>query len=177
MVSDNLPRMKIAALLSFTLIMSARCIAQTPLKTVSVSELQSVTGLPLNQAVAARETYKKPLKLAFARQMDQAGKDCQNTSGQQPYNVCIGEADEAADGDFATFYNSLQMLCHDQDQLLTLQQSEKQWKAYIDSAMKAARSAWPDGSGAPGFAGQVYLSLVRDYMRELSEIYSLNIAQ
>jgi hypothetical protein len=43
--------------------------------------------------------------------------------------------------------------------------------------MKATRAAWPDGTGASGFASQVYLSLVRDHMRELNGIYSLNIAQ
>jgi hypothetical protein len=36
---------------------------------------------------------------------------------------------------------------------------------------------WPNGTGAPGFAGEVHLSLVRDHMRELHEIYGLNIAQ
>jgi hypothetical protein len=43
--------------------------------------------------------------------------------------------------------------------------------------MKAVRVAWPDGTAAPGVAGQVYLSLVRDHMRELDEIYTLNISQ
>ncbi|WP_221312825.1 lysozyme inhibitor LprI family protein [Granulicella aggregans] len=144
------------------------------MKTDSINELQSVIGLPLSQAVAAREVYKKPLKAALARQ---AGTACQTTSGQQPYNVCMGKEDETAYSDFAIFYNNLQMLCHDQDQLLTLQQSEKQWKAYSDSTMKATRAAWPDGTAAPGVAGQVYLSLVRDYMRLLVEIYDLNISQ
>jgi hypothetical protein len=69
------------------------------------------------------------------------------------------------------------MLCHDQDQLTTLQASEKAWQMYENSAMKATRASWPDGTGAPGFAGQVNLSLVRDRMRELDEIYGLNIAQ
>jgi uncharacterized protein YecT (DUF1311 family) len=105
--------------------------------------------------------------------------DCQTEDdrGQQQYNICMGQADEEADKDFAIFYNNLQMLCHDQDQLATLQDSEKTWKIYSESAMKAARAAWPNGTGAPGFAGQVYLSLVRDYMRELNEIYGLNISQ
>ena len=169
--------MKIATLFSLAVILSARCNAQLSVKTVSPGELQSVNGLPLNQAVAAREVYKKRLKVAFGRQMGQAGKDCQATSGQQPYNVCMGKADEAADRDLATFYNNLQMLCHNQDQLLTLQQSEKHWEVYSDSAMKATRAAWPSGTGASGFASQVHLSLVRDYMKQLYEIYSLNIAQ
>jgi hypothetical protein len=43
--------------------------------------------------------------------------------------------------------------------------------------MKATRAAWPDGTGALGFAGQIYLFLVRDYMRNPSEIYGLNISQ
>jgi uncharacterized protein YecT (DUF1311 family) len=169
--------MKFAALLTLALFMSARCNGQTSVKTVSLNELQSVIGLPLSQAVAAREVYKKPLKAALARQAGQAGTACQTAAGQQPYNVCMGKEDEMADSDFAIFYNNLQMLCHDEDQLLTLQQSEKQWKAYSDSAMKATRAAWPDGTGAPGFAAQIYLCLVRDYMRELSEIYGLNISQ
>jgi uncharacterized protein YecT (DUF1311 family) len=111
--------------------------------------------------------------------MELAGKDCQmeSTQGQQPYNICMGKADELADRDFAAFYNNLQMLCHDQNQLSSLQQSEIHWRAYSDSAMRAVRSAWPDGTAAPGVAGQVYLSLVRDYMHALGEIYSLNISQ
>jgi uncharacterized protein YecT (DUF1311 family) len=174
---NSMDSMKPTAILSLALIALARCNAQTPVQVVSPSQLQAVNGLPLNQAVEAREAYKKPLKSAYARQMGQAGKDCEATQGQQPYNVCIGKASELADGDFRTFYNNLQMLCHNRDQLLTLQQSETQWKAYSDSTMKAARAAWPNGTGAPGFVGQVYLSLLRDYMRQLHEIYSLNIAQ
>ena len=169
--------MKFAALLVLALFMSCLCDGQTSVKTVSLHELQSVIGLPLNQAVAAREAYKKPLKAALARQAGQAGTACQTASGQQPYNVCMGQEDETAGSDFAIFYNNLQMLCHDEDQLLTLQQSEKQWKAYSDSTMKATRATWPDGTAAPGVAGQVYLALIRDYMRLLDKIFDLNISQ
>jgi uncharacterized protein YecT (DUF1311 family) len=140
--------------------------------------LQAIIGLPLNQAVKQRETYKGPLKSAYERQISVEGKDCQaEIKWQQPYNICIGRASEHAEEDYAIFYNNLQMLCHDQDQLTTLQASEKAWQMYENSAMKATRASWPDGTGAPGFAGQVNLSLVRDRMRELDEIYGLNIAQ
>jgi uncharacterized protein YecT (DUF1311 family) len=107
------------------------------------------------------------------------GKDCQPESeqGQQPYNICVGQASEQADKDFAVFYNNLQLLCHDQDQLITMQASEKAWKMYKESALRATHASWPDGSGASGFAAEVYLSLVRDRMRELDKIYGLNIAQ
>jgi uncharacterized protein YecT (DUF1311 family) len=166
-------------LLSLALTVLARCSAQKALQVVSPSQLQALIDLPLGEAIKARETYKRPLKSAYARQMELAGKDCQmeSTQGQQPYNACLGKADQLADGDFAAFYNNLQMLCHDQNQLSSLQQSEIHWRAYSDSAMKAVRAAWPDGSAAPGVAGQVYLSLIRDYMRELHEIYTLNISQ
>ncbi|MBB5060471.1 hypothetical protein HDF16_005207 [Granulicella aggregans] len=53
----------------------------------------------------------------------------------------------------------------------------RQTKLDIDSTMKATRAAWPDGSATSGFAGQVYLYLVRNYMRLLDEIYDLNISQ
>ncbi len=107
------------------------------------------------------------------------GKDCQAESqkGQQPYNICMGQACQHADEDNAIFYNNLQLLCHDQDQLTTLQAFEKAWRIYKESAIKATHAAWPDGTGASGFASQVYLSMVRDHMRELDEIYGLNIAQ
>jgi uncharacterized protein YecT (DUF1311 family) len=107
------------------------------------------------------------------------GKDRQAESeqGQQPYNICMGQVSERVDTDYAIFYNNLQMLCHDQDELTTLHASEKAWKIYEDSALKATHAAWPDGTGASGFASEVYLSLVRDRMRELHEIYGLNIAQ
>jgi hypothetical protein len=85
----------------------------------------------------------------------------------------MGQTDEAADRDYATFYNNLQMLCHDQEQLKTLQT----WRAFRDSAMDAVHAAWSSGTGAPGFHGQVYLTLLRDHMRELYEIYGLNISQ
>jgi uncharacterized protein YecT (DUF1311 family) len=111
--------------------------------------------------------------------MSKNDKDCQAESqqGQQPYNICMGQAEQQADNDLALFYNNLQMLCHDLDQLTTLQASEKAWRLYRDSLITATHAAWPDGSGAPGFASQVRLSLVRDRMRELHEIYGLNIAQ
>ncbi len=43
--------------------------------------------------------------------------------------------------------------------------------------MKAADAAWPTGTQASGFAGEVYLRLVRDRMNELYDIYGLNISQ
>jgi len=171
--------MKARVLLPLALIVLARCNAQKALQVVSPSQLQALIDLPLAEAVKARETYKGPLKSAYARQMEPAGKDCQmeSTQGQQQYNVCMGKADESADGDFAAFYNNLQMLCHDQNQLSSLQQSETHWKAYSDSAMKGSSRSVARRFGSPGVAGQVYLSLVRDYMRELDEIYTLNISQ
>ncbi len=169
--------MKTAASFCFALIMCCNCHAQTSVKTVSLSELESINGLPLDKAVAARQVFKKPLQAAYARQIEQAGKDCQPDSGQQPYNVCIGKASVVADSDFAVFYNNLQMLCHDQEQLVTLQDSEKRWAAYRDSAMNAAHAACLNGTGASSFASQVYLSLIRGHMRELDEIYGLDISQ
>jgi uncharacterized protein YecT (DUF1311 family) len=153
--------------------------AQTIPQNISPAQLQTVIGLPLSQAVNLRETYKGPLKSAYARQIALTGKDCnvESDQGQQPYTICMGHADEQADKDFAVFYNNLQMLCHDQAQLATLQSFEATWQLYKDSAMKATHASWPDGTGAPGLAGQVYLSLVRNHMRELDEIYGLNIAQ
>jgi uncharacterized protein YecT (DUF1311 family) len=108
-----------------------------------------------------------------------SGKDCEVEAklGQQPYNICMGEADEQADRDYATFYNNLQLLCHDQDQLRTLQSSEKAWQTYRDAMAKATDSSWPEGTGAPGFAGEVRLLLLRNRMRELYKIYGLNITQ
>jgi uncharacterized protein YecT (DUF1311 family) len=152
---------------------------QTVLENIPPAQLQAVIDLPLDQAVQRREVYKGPLKSAYARQMAFSGKDCETEAahGQQQYNICMGQADEEADKDLAIFYNNLQMLCRDQHELATLQDSEKIWKLYSDSAMKAANAAWPSGSGAPGFAGEVHLSLIRDYMRELNEIYGLNISQ
>lgn len=105
-----------------------------------------------------------------------AGKDCEDVQAQQPYNVCMGHADEQADKDFATFYNNLQMLCHDQTQLAALQALQATWQQYRDNAMKATRAVWPDGTAAPGVEGLVYLSLVRNQMRVLGEIYQMNIA-
>jgi uncharacterized protein YecT (DUF1311 family) len=171
--------MKFKASVILLLALPAFCCAQTTTQSISPAQLQAVIGLPLNQAVKQRETYKRPLKSAYERQTSMIGKDCQAESrqGQQPYNICMGQANEQADKDFAIFYNNLQMLCNDQDQLTTLQASEKAWQMYKDSAMKAAHASWPDGTGASGFAGEVYLSLVRDHIHELDEIYGLNIAQ
>jgi uncharacterized protein YecT (DUF1311 family) len=155
------------------------CEGQGPSQDTSPAQLQTVIDLPLNRAVQQREAYKAPLKAAYDRQIKMTGKDCQPESekGQQPYNVCMGQAEGQADKDFAAFYGNLQMLCHDQNQLTTLQNSQRAWVAYADSAMKAAHASWSEGSGAPGFAAAVYLSLVRNRMRELNEIYGLNIAQ
>ncbi len=155
------------------------CYAQPTTQDISSAQLQAVIDLPLDQAVQKRETYKGPLKAAYQRQVSMLGKDCEAEAdqGQQPYNICMGEASKQPDEDFAIFYNNLQMLCHDQDELATLQASEKAWKMYEDSALKATQAAWSDGSGASGFYSEVYLSLVRDHMRELHKIYGLNIAQ
>jgi cytochrome c551/c552 len=154
------------------------CHGQATARDISPSQLQAVLDLRLDQAVKLRETYKAPLKSAYKRQTSMTGNDCQaEIKWQQPYNVCMGQATVRADEDYAIFFNNLQMLCHDQNQLTTLQAFEKVWQMYKDGAMKATHAAWPEGTGAAGFAGQVYLSLVRDHMRELEEIYGLNIAQ
>ena len=89
----------------------------------------------------------------------------------------MGRVADEAEKDFDVFYSNLQMLCHDRNQLSTLQDSQKNWLAYKDSALKAARALWPEGSGAPGFLAEVHLRLVRYHMRELNETYALNIAQ
>src|SRR5581483_11894518 len=171
--------MKIAVGTLVALFVLAFCHAQTASNDISPAQLQTVTSLPLGQAVKQRETYKAPLKSAYDRQIAMVGKDCsaESKAGQQPYNVCMGQADEQADRDFAIFYRNLQMLCHSQDEFATLQILHKVWLSYKEAAMKAAHAAWPEGTGAPGFAAQVYLSLLRDHMRELSEIYGVNIAQ
>jgi uncharacterized protein YecT (DUF1311 family) len=155
------------------------CHAQTTTKDISPAQLQAVIDLPPIQAMHKRETYKGPLKAAYQRQISVFGKDClaEADQGQQPYNVCMGQASKQADEDYAIFYNNLQMLCHDQDELTALQALEKAWKKYEDSALKATQTAWPDGSGASGFYGEVYLLLVRDHMRDLDKIFGLNIAQ
>ena len=155
------------------------CYAQPTTQDISPAQLHAVIDLPLDQTVHKRETIKGPLKAAYQRQISMLGKDCEAEAdeGQQPYNICMGHASEQADKDYAIFYNSLQMLCHDQGQLSTLQASEKAWKIYEDSALKATQAAWSDGSGASGFYGEVYLLLVRDHMRDLQEIFGLNIAQ
>jgi uncharacterized protein YecT (DUF1311 family) len=169
--------MKVAAGIVLVLTLPALCPAQSQTRDISPTQLQAILSLPLEQAVKQRETYKVPLKSAYDRQMAATGKDCQAVQGQQPYNVCMGHVSVQADKDFAIFYNDLQMVCHNQDQLATLQASEKAWLRYKDSAMKATFAAWPDGTGASGFAGGVYVSLVRNRMRELNGIYALNIAQ
>jgi uncharacterized protein YecT (DUF1311 family) len=169
-------RLGVILLLAFS---ATCCHAQATPVDISRSQLQAVIGLPLSQAVTRRETFKEPLRSAYQRQISRIDKDCQDESqqGQQGYNICMGHAEQQADSDFALFYNNLQMLCHDQDQLTTLQASEKAWRLYRESVAKATHAAWAEGSGAPGFASQVQLSLVRDRMGELHEIYGLNIAQ
>ncbi len=171
--------LRLAVFLLLVLALPAIFYGQTKPEDISLSQLQSVISLPLSQAVKQREVYKEPLKAAYERQIAMTEKDCEAESkqGQQPYNICMGKASEQADNDSAIFYNNLQMLCHDQDQLTTLQASEKVWMSYRDSVMKATHASWPDGSGASGFTSLVYLSLVRDHMSELDEIYGLNIGQ
>ena len=146
---------------------------------ISPSRLQAILELPLNEAVRQRAMYKEPLKSAYERQMSLSDKDCrvEIDQGQQPYNICIGRANEQADNDYAIFYNNLQLLCHDQDQLKTLQASEKVWRTYLHAMGEATHASWPEGTGAPGFAGEVSALLVRDRMRELDKIYGLNISQ
>jgi uncharacterized protein YecT (DUF1311 family) len=144
---------------------------------IAPARLQSILALSLSQGVLKREQYKQSLEAAYNRQLALTHKDCEAVEGQQPYNICIGKADERADADFSVFYNNLQLLCHDQNQLATLQASERSWQQYRDSAMKAAHAAWSEGTGAPGFAGEVYLALVRNRMKELYKIYELNISQ
>ena len=153
------------------------CTGQATPENISPSRLQAILDLPLSKAVDERATYKVPLKSAYQRQM--SDKDCavEISQGQQPYNICIGKADEQADREYATFYNNLQLLCHDQDQLRTLQSSEQVWRTYREAMAKATDASWPEGTGAPGFAGEVYLLLLRNRMRELYKIYGLNISQ
>jgi len=166
-------------LLAVALASSIVCYPQTALHDIQPSELQAVLDQQLDQAVRQRTTYKGPLTAAYNRQIAMTDKDCRLESerGQQPYNICMGQAEQQAKKDFAIFYNNLQMLCHDQVQLKALQASSNAWRVYQESAMNAAQASWSGGTGASGFASQVYLSLLRDYMRELHEIFGLNIAQ
>jgi uncharacterized protein YecT (DUF1311 family) len=164
-----------AAILSLSL----SCPAQTPgTRDIPASQLQAILDLPLDQAVKRREVYKVPLKAAYARQIALTDRDCLAESAQQqPYNICMGHAEEQADADYAVFYNNLQLICHGPEELTAMQASEKVWHAYRDSAMQAEHAAWPDGTGAPGFAAQVSLTLLRNRMSELRLIFGLNIAQ
>jgi uncharacterized protein YecT (DUF1311 family) len=170
--------MKCAVIVFAALCLTVSSQAQTAIHDIEPSQLQTVLSLPLDQAVKARETYKAPLKAAYEREMALAGKDCKETSdqGQQPYNACMGKAGMQAQMDYTIFYNNLQMLCHDQNQLTALQIYQKAWTAYRENAMSAALASWPNGSGAPGFYSLVYLKLVRDSMQELATIYDLNIS-
>jgi uncharacterized protein YecT (DUF1311 family) len=171
--------MKFNAGIVLLLALPAFSFAQITTHDISAAQLQAILDQPLDQAIKLRDTYKVPLKAAYERQVAMTGKDChaEAQQDQQSYNICIGHAGEQANKDYAIFYNNLQMLCHSQDQLTTLQASEKQWQTYKDSAMKATYASWSEGTGAGGFASQVYLSLMRDRMNELYEIYGLNIKQ
>lgn len=155
------------------------CAAQTNSQDVRPSQLKALLDLPLEQAVQKRKLYQESLKAVYARQSSLAGTDCATEidHGQQPFNLCIGQADDQARKDFATFYGNLQMLCHSQEQLIALQMSEASWNSYRDNALKAAQVSWADGTAASGVIGRVYLSLLRDRMNELSETYDLNISQ
>src|SRR5690348_10231024 len=119
------------------------CNAQTKPENIPPSRLQAILDSP-DEGVAQRETYKVPLKSAYERQMGLSEKDChaEADQGQQPYNICMGNAEQQADKDYATFYNNLQLLCHDQDQLKALQSSEQAWRIYLDAMEKAAHAAW-----------------------------------
>jgi uncharacterized protein YecT (DUF1311 family) len=169
--------MKCIALALLVLNCSCLCVAQDSARDISPSQLQSILSLPLDQAIQQREPYKVRLNDAYQKQIALTGKDCLTEQGQQSYNICMGTASQQGDSDLATFYNNLQMLCHTQSQLLTMQASQAAWNVYKDSTMKAAFASWPAGTGAPGFAGEVYLTLQRDRMRELHQIYALNISQ
>ncbi len=154
---------------------SSLCGAQIVERDISASELTAITGLPLEQAVQKRELYKAPLKAALKRQMNQIGKDCQAIEGQQPYNICMGKADQQADADLVIFYDNLPMLCYNQSELSALQRCEQVWQEYRRSAMHAAN--WPEGTAGPGIRGLVDLSLIRSHIQVLVEIYDLNISQ
>jgi uncharacterized protein YecT (DUF1311 family) len=158
---------------------SVLCHAQSAATDISAEQLQKITQLPLRAAVEQRERFKIPLRSAYDRQMNASDKDCRAevNDGQQPYNVCMGNASIQANKDFATFYTNLQMLCHDLRELTALQATHKAWLLYEDKSSDAARAAWSEGTGASGFANQIYLSILRDHMRELHEIYGLNISQ
>ena len=171
--------MKLSPGIIFLLAVPICCNAQTTPENISPARLQAIIDLPLNKAVEQRAIYKVPLKSAYERQMTMSHEDCEAevSQGQQPYNICMGKANEQTDRDYATFYNNLQLLCHDQDQLRTLQSSEQAWRMYRDAMGKATYASWPEGTGAPGFAGEVSLLLMRNRMRELYKIYGLNVTQ
>jgi uncharacterized protein YecT (DUF1311 family) len=165
--------------LVFLLATQVCCSAQITPKDIASSRLQAIIDLPLNEAIQQRAAYKVPLKSAYERQMAMSDKDCEKEAneGQQPYNTCMGKAAEQAEEDYATFYNNLQLLCHDQDQLRTLQFSEQAWRTYRDAMEKAANASWSEGTGAAGFSSEAELLIIRNRMRELYKIYGLNIAQ
>src|ERR1035441_9994178 len=91
--------MKVVSLIFCALALPLFCNGQHASEDISPAQLQTVIDLPLGQAVEQRETYKAPLRAAYDRQITMTGKDCQAESeaGQQPYNVCMGQADVQAD--------------------------------------------------------------------------------
>lgn len=170
--------MKLNIGLIFLLAVPFCCNAQSAPQNISPAQLQALIDLPIQQHNKQRETYKASLKPAYERQTA-SGEDCKTEAaqGQQPYNIYLGKVEERADDDYAIFYNNLQLLCLSQDQLRTLQASEKAWRAYLETMAAATHASWPEGTGAPGFATEVHIVLVRNRMRELHKVYGLNISQ
>jgi uncharacterized protein YecT (DUF1311 family) len=167
--------------LGFLLIaMASTCVtAQTEPHDITPAQLRAITALPSTEAIHQRQLHKAPLRAAYERQIASEDKDClaEARQGQQPYNICMGRAEDRANQDFAEFYEHLQRLCWNESQLSALQSSERSWKRYEINAIHAAEVNWSDGTGRSGFLSQVHLSLLRDRMKELYQVYGLNIAQ
>jgi uncharacterized protein YecT (DUF1311 family) len=148
-------------------------------KNISPSQLQAIIDLPPSEAVKHAKSTRCPSSLRMnAKWQCQIGIcEVAANQGQQPYNynICMGKAEEQTDSDYAGFYNNLQLLCHDQDQLVTLQSSEQAWQTYRDAMEARHASSRSDGTRAPGLASRVHLLLVRNRMRELYTMYDLNL--
>ncbi len=139
----------------------------TALLSMLLNSLQTLSGAQANPSRAdLQNATTKIVKAEIAK----ANHDCEDVQGQQPYNICMGEASATLERDYKTFYNNLRVLLAPVF-LKGLDDSEALWLKYREQICNAAYEQFTGGTAAPGAQAGCYLQVTRAHMQTLRNVF------
>jgi uncharacterized protein YecT (DUF1311 family) len=142
------------------------------LLTIATSSLHATNP----QVGASRGDLQRAAVGVYKDQSAKSGHDCEHIQGQQPYNICMGEASAQLEQDYRTFYNDLRALLP-ANVLKPVEDAEKQWLQYREQICRAAYEQFAGGTAAPGAESSCYLQVTRSHMETLYTAFGLALSQ